>query len=76
LYGLFVYFERDAFQLVDKKLVGALGSEHPRLLKTNNLPGAAPYGFQGVDFDFLLPRLLAFDPSPLFLGSSASHQLQ
>jgi hypothetical protein len=40
------------------------------------MPGAAPYGSQGADFDFLLARLLVFDPSRLFLGSSASHQLQ
>jgi len=39
-------------------------------------PGAAPYGSQGADFDFLLARLLVFDPSLLFLGSSAPHQLQ
>jgi hypothetical protein len=39
-----------------------------------NWPGAAPYGFQGADFDSLFARLLVFDPSLLFLGSSASHQ--
>jgi hypothetical protein len=30
------------------------------------MPGAAPYGFQGADFDFLLARLLVFDPTRLF----------
>jgi hypothetical protein len=27
------------------------------------MPGAAPYGFQGGDFDFLMARLFVFDPS-------------
>jgi|SRR5258708_5895032 len=34
------------------------------------MPGAAPYGFQGADFDSLLARLLAFDPSRLFFPRS------
>ena len=36
------------------------------------LPGAAPYGFQGADFDFLMVRLLLFDPSRQFLGAAAA----
>jgi len=40
------------------------------------MPGAAPYGFQAADFDFLTARLLVFDPARLFLGSSAPNQLE
>jgi hypothetical protein len=32
--------------------------------------------FQGADFDFLLARLLVFDPSRLFLGAGAPNQLE
>jgi len=49
-------------------------AEHKAALQVKRV--IPTYGFQGADFDFLLVRLLVFDPSLLFLGSSASHQLQ
>jgi len=39
-------------------------------------PGAAPYGFQGADFDSLMARLLVFNPPRLFLGAGAPNQLE
>ena len=38
------------------------------------MPGAAPYGSQGADIDFLLDRLLIFDPSRLFLGAGGAEE--
>jgi hypothetical protein len=40
---------------------------HVRVIEETT--GAAPYGFQGADFDSLMARLLVFDPSRPFLGA-------
>lgn len=41
---------------------------------TNGQPGAAHYGFQGADSDFLMDRLLVFDPSrPFHVSIRSTH---